>query len=1135
MVRAAGLPISGVRPSPCSTAGRLRRTGCRSRLLSWGALALLAVLEGLTPPATTAQAAIATTPDAVTPPASEPNPYLAFLPAEAKPHWQYWRRQMAKQARVRGTRLAAKAGPRILQSEAEAPGTRGANDLPGLAEPVLGFGSAPSQVSAATLSGALLPLPTAMPPFAEPDGAIPIAPTLSLAQGERVTFSGRIGDGAYGSAGTGSGDFDVVALTGRALQRVDVGVRATGPDPSLDPAVLVFDATGSGIAFGDDTIRGGFYVSADVAMTFVLPRDGTYYLFIGGQHEDFVLGLRDPFDAGSGTGVSSEGDYQVLVGLDLSLLPDADYFAVPLRAGDVVGAVAVDGNARLSLARTSGELQVSSRHDLTALYPEASHLPGGGEAALAYVADADGLYAVGVSSPDPLSEGDYRIELEVFRPPLEELGDGARQILFLDFDGAVVDRRDFVGGESDPVHLSGLSTFLPRWGLGPADENALIDDILLTVAENLFDDVRLLGANGDHRSTGVAGEFELELRNSRDDLDPGTASNVARIVVGGTIEELGLQTIGLATEIDPGNLSTAGLAVVLLDLLSGPADDPNSLNGVAHAPSITLAAIVGRALGNITAHEAGHLFGNFHTERDSGPVTLMDRGGRLLAVLGAGDDQTIGTTDDQDVDLEIDSFEPTEGFLGLENTRDVVAFGLPAGGSRPRLVVDPLELDFGHTPPGATVSRSLVLHNAGTVALEISSVDIAGAAAFSLSSPPPLGSLAPGTSRAVDVDFAPSATGDASATLTVSSSDPTRSLTPVPLRGSGGIAFVGVDRTEHDFGTLVYGPADISAATVVEVRNAGTGPLHLSAALGGGTAERFTVDAGSQATVAPGGVHSIALSFRPGGAVGDARASLLIATDDPSATVVGVALSGRSEGPDLEVFPEAPYVFGVLVLGRQGRRAFQLENRGTRALTLQSVTLEEDGAGQMRITVPPRSSVVDPADRESVTVVFEPHETGLAEGLLVVRSSDPDVPRLEVPLLGWGGRPQLVVEPPMLDFGPGPPGIDVERALTLVNLDSYLPLRVQGSIVGSTAFSLADDAQLVDPESSATLQVIFSPPADGAIERADLVLETNDPLEPTTIVQLRAGATLSIPAADPLALAVTALLLALFAWRALRP
>ena len=47
-----------------------------------------------------------------------------------------------------------------------------------------------------------------------------------------------------------------------------------------------------------------------------------------------------------------------------------------------------------------------------------------------------------------------------------------------------------------------------------------------------------------------------------------------------------------------------------------------------------------------------------------------------MTVLGTGDDFVFGTADDVDVDFGPDVFVPGEGFTGVEDTLNSVAFGL---------------------------------------------------------------------------------------------------------------------------------------------------------------------------------------------------------------------------------------------------------------------------------------------------------------------------------------------------------------------------------------------------------------------------------------------------------------------------
>jgi hypothetical protein len=89
---------------------------------------------------------------------------------------------------------------------------------------------------------------------------------------------------------------------------------------------------------------------------------------------------------------------------------------------------------------------------------------------------------------------------------------------------------------------------LPNWGLTAADENSVIDGIDAEVAENLSRDVSGVlgrGLNGDYTITGHAGDFQIEILNSRDNPNPyGLYPNVSQVIVGGTLAELLGEFIG---------------------------------------------------------------------------------------------------------------------------------------------------------------------------------------------------------------------------------------------------------------------------------------------------------------------------------------------------------------------------------------------------------------------------------------------------------------------------------------------------------------------------------------------------------------------------------------------------------------
>ncbi|MGI8534740.1 MAG: hypothetical protein ACR2LP_07690, partial [Candidatus Limnocylindrales bacterium] len=259
---------------------------------------------------------------------------------------------------------------------------------------------------------------------------------------------------------------------------------------------------------------------------------------------------------------------------------------------------------------------------------------------------------------------DYDITVEVYRPGLE--GDPPVQTLFLDFGGERINTG--IWGGPGVRTLSPLRAFLGRWGLTNADRDPLIDEIVATTRENIRRDLRASGLNRD---------FRIRILNSRDDADPFGDDHVSRVIVGGTIAESGIETIGIAQSIDPGNFGTEESALVLLDILSDPAgefEDP-SLNTYI-TPASDRVAFIGQAVGNIVAHEAGHFFGNWHVDQFNDQANLMDQGGNFPVLYGVGPDEVGGTADDVDVDFGEDAFNPSEGFTGAEDTLKRIVFAL---------------------------------------------------------------------------------------------------------------------------------------------------------------------------------------------------------------------------------------------------------------------------------------------------------------------------------------------------------------------------------------------------------------------------------------------------------------------------
>jgi MYXO-CTERM domain-containing protein len=110
---------------------------------------------------------------------------------------------------------------------------------------------------------------------------------------------------------------------------------------------------------------------------------------------------------------------------------------------------------------------------------------------------------------------------------------------------------------------------------------------------------------------------------------------------------------------------------------------------------------------------------------------------------------------------------------------------LTGTGVKPALALSPASLDFGGQPVGSTSApKTVMVLNTGSAPLNITSVAIGTGEPFALSPIPPL-TLAPQESHSLVVTFSPTAEGNVTGTLTLTTDDADKPIVTVALAGSG--------------------------------------------------------------------------------------------------------------------------------------------------------------------------------------------------------------------------------------------------------------------------------------------------------------------------------------------------------------
>ena len=493
---------------------------------------------------------------------------------------------------------------------------------------------------------------SALAPVPEDNGSIPLAGDTGLAAAAATkTTSGELGDGPHGPDGDDTNDFDFYEVTVPAGLSL---IADTSESGDVDTVLAVYDATGELVAADDD---GGSHDFTS-RLVYTPPTSATYFLMVGG-YSFFGPLPADPFDSGSGAGGADVGPYELSVGVAPL---DTDRYAVQLKPGDTIGSVANGAANSLTVYRPDGVQMVGSNFlDASFLYPASSPLPGGGNTTLAYVAEQPGWYVLAVDG----DVGVYQVELEGYRPGAET-DRKKQQTVYLDFEGGRVNTG--IWGGPGVRELSPFASFLGKWGITANRQDAMITKITTEVRKNIRNEVKTAGLNPG---------LEVTVVNSRNHPEVKGKPNVSRVIVGGTIDQSGIPTIGIAQYIDPGNFGHEDAALVLLDVLSDPSG-PASLNTYL-TPASNREAFVSQAIGNVIAHEIGHTVGSYHTDNMSARVNLMDSGGaNFQNLFGVGPDGIGGTADDANVKFGEDDYAPEEGFTGIEDTLNVTAWAYPA-------------------------------------------------------------------------------------------------------------------------------------------------------------------------------------------------------------------------------------------------------------------------------------------------------------------------------------------------------------------------------------------------------------------------------------------------------------------------
>jgi hypothetical protein len=390
---------------------------------------------------------------------------------------------------------------------------------------------------------------------------------------------------------------------------------------------------------------------------------------------------------------------------------------------------------------------------------------------------------------------------------------------------------------------------------------------------------------------------------------------------------------------------------------------------------------------------------------------------------------------------------------------------ITAGTGNTTATASPTSLTFsGQAIETVSAAQSVTVTNTGALTLNVSSVAVSGD--YTEQDNCSGMALAPLATCAVQVAFAPTATGQRTGTLSILGNLPAGQLT-VSLTGTGTTAgAILLAPTVMSFPTTLVGAT--ATAQVVTVSNTGGQPVTLTSEAATGDFAISVNTCGTSLSINTG--CSLSITFTPTSA--GARSGALTLID--GAGTQTIQLSGTGATAPTDTLTPLSLAFGSVLIGSSSSaQQVTLSNTGTEALNPVSV----QAGGDFTAANACGSSLEGNATC-AISVTFVPKSSGAETGTLTI--TDP-IHTQTVALSGTGVAPPTdTLSPSALIFGVQTVGTtSAPELITLSNTGDLALTGISLAIHGDFAQTSTCSAALA-AHSSCSISVTFSPQASGS-------------------------------------------------------
>jgi hypothetical protein len=290
--------------------------------------------------------------------------------------------------------------------------------------------------------------------------------------------------------------------------------------------------------------------------------------------------------------------------------------------------------------------------------------------------------------------------------------------------------------------------------------------------------------------------------------------------------------------------------------------------------------------------------------------------------------------------------------------------------------LSPASLSFGNVNAGSTAKQTVQLSNTGNSSVTLTQVAASGSG-ISVSGISTPVTIAPSQNVSVTVQYAPSASGTTSGSVTFTNTQGVNAVEAVT--GVGVQAGISLTPGSASFGSVVSGNTN---SQTIQIKNSGTSNLTVSQATVTGTG--FSVSGLTlPLNLAPGQSGNFNVQYAPQ-AAGNVNGAVSIVSNAPNSPATAtLSGTGVAASHTLGVSP-ASLNFGSLTDGTSTTQGFTVTNTGNSDVAVSGFTATGTGysivGGGGAVTLSPNQST-------SVSVQFAPKTTGTANGSVSILSN----------------------------------------------------------------------------------------------------------------------------------------------------